>query len=300
MNFSKNDFFLAALFIIPLLFSSFYVVQESQEALLLRLGKLQLIRDTQAPLVEGPGLHVKIPFITQVHLFDARIRTLDNPSSRVMTLNKVELMVDYYAKWRINNLALFYTRTSGNDSNAETLLRQQLDDDLRAEFGKRDIIEVISEQRGDIMAILRRDANMGAKQLGIEVLDVRIRGIELPDETKSRVFERMRAERTSNATMYRAEGRSEAEAIRAKADTSARIAIANALSQSEMLRGVGDAAAAKIYADAYNADPKFYAFYQSLQAYKKSFNSKKDVLLLQPDSQFFQFFTGSKSQKDLN
>lgn len=287
---NKKTFSLVAIFVGAFLFlSSLFSVHEGSRAILLRLGKM--VRDNaDQVIVYQPGLHFKIPFINTVRFLDVRLQTLDIESSRIVTAEKKDVLVDYYAKWRIENAPLYFTRTGGNELRAENLLRQKLNDGLRAEFGKRDISEVVSGERVDIMRLLKDQANASAKDLGITVIDVRIKRIDLPDEVSAAVFDRMRAERERIATEHRAKGKSEAEFIRAKADADVTVKIATAQSESKKVRGQGDAIAAKIYADAYSKDSSFYAFYRSLSAYKQSFHSKKDFLLLRPDSQFFKYF----------
>lgn len=273
-----------------ILFSSYYTVTEGSEALLVRLGQLQKNSETGAVKVMQPGLHFKIPFIEQDQEFDMRLQTLDIKSSRIVTAEKKYVIVDYYVKWQIDNLALFYTSTGGNYQQAGNLLQQQLNDILRAQFGQRTIKEVVSEDRTQIMAELLKQANLGAGKLGINVVDVRIKQIDLPETVTNTVYQQMQAERERAATQHRSQGQAAAEAIRANADAKVSLIIANAEEQAAELKASGNAAAAKIYADAYNQDPQFYAFYRSLLAYQAAFASKNDVLVLKPDSEFFKYF----------
>jgi modulator of FtsH protease HflC len=275
-----------------LLISSMFIVKEGEGALLLRLGRIEVDRHGLA-LLKTPGLHFKIPLINQVWKFTTRLQTLDIQSSRIVTAEKKDVIVDYYIKWRIANPALYYTRTSGSILQTQILLEQQLNDSLRAEFGRRTIRDVIADDRASIMSILNQQANLSAKTLGLEVVDVRIKRIDLPNEVSAAIFERMRAERARVATEHRAQGRANAEAIRANADAEATITIATAKAEAMRVRGEADAAAAFIYAAAYNQDASFYAFYRSLIAYKKSFANKQDILILKPDSQFFNYFNGA-------
>jgi membrane protease subunit HflC len=269
--------------------SCIFTVREGNQVLLLRLGKIEV--DTQGkPKVYQPGIHFKLPFITQARYFDVRLQTLAIESSRIVTEEKKDVLVDYYVKWRVNNLPVYYTRTNGDSHAAEVLLEQQINDGLRAQFGRRTIKEVVANERADIMELLRKKANQRAAELGIDVVDVRLKGIDLPDEVSAAVFERMRAERERVAAEHRSEGKAQAEAIRAQADANVTITLAKAKSEAIKLRGEGDAQAAKIYASAYNKDPKFYSFYQSLLAYGSAFKDKKDILVLSPDSQFFKYF----------
>jgi len=295
----RRAFSLVTLLLILLLaFSSLYTVNEGQKGLLLRLGKIVNDSATGKAAVKNPGLHWKFPFINQARLFDVRLQTMDIKSSRIVTREKKDVLVDYYVKWRIEDLPLYFTRTGGNEFRAETLLEQKLNDSLRAEFGKRDISEVVSGERSDIMSLLLSQAKKGGTNLGIEVVDVRIKRIDLPTEVSAAVYERMRAERERIANEHRAEGKAVAEAIRAKADANVTVTLAKARGESSEIRGNGNAKAAKIYADAYSKDVEFYAFIRSLSAYKDSFSSKKDMLVLQPGSQFFNYFNQiEKKQK---
>lgn len=295
---SFNAFAVVGLLVLLLLgFSSVYIVNEGQQAILLRLGKIVHDSKTQQPAVKGPGLHFKWPFINMARIFDTRIQTLDIDSSRIVTAEKKDVLVDYFVKWRIDNLPQYYTSTGGNEFQAETLLEQKLNDGLRAEFGKRNISEVVSGERTDIMAILRTYANKSAKGLGINIIDVRIKAIDLPSEVSTAVYERMRAERERVATEHRADGKAAAEAIRAKADANVTVTLAKASSDAKRIRGSGDALAAKTYADAYSKNAEFFEFYRSLNAYRDVFNNKKDIVVLQPDSQFFKYFNKAAVNK---
>ncbi len=273
--------------------TSIYTVQEGQRGLLLRLGKIELDKTGEAAVKE-PGIHFKIPFINSAKIFDTRLQTLAIESSRIVTAEKKDVLVDYYAKWRISDLPLYFKRTSGNALRAETLLTQKFNDGLRAEFGKRNISDVVSGERRDIMAILLKQADESAQSLGIQVVDVRLKRIDLPSEVSSAVYDRMRAERERIATEHRAEGKSAAEAIRARADAKVTVILATADSKGKQIRGEGDAAAAKIYANAFNKDAGFYEFYRSLVAYKDSFSNQGDILVLQTDNRFFKYFNSTK------
>lgn len=269
--------------------SSLYTIREGQRGLLLRLGKLVTDPKTGMPVVKEPGLHFKWPFVNRARVLDVRLQTLGIESSRYMTAKKKDVWVDSYVKWRIADLALYYTRTGGNAFRAEALLKQLVNDGLRAEFGKRDIQEVVSGERTDIMALLRREANIGAKKLGIHVVDVRIKGIDLPEEVSNAVFDRMRAERERSATEHRAKGRAAAEAIRAEADATVTVTVATAESNAKKVRAKGNAIAAEIYTNAYTKDKSFFVFYRSLIAYDGAFKDN-DILVLRPDNQFFKYF----------
>lgn len=286
--------------------SSIFTVKEGQQAVVLRFGKMVLNAQGQPEVVE-PGLHVKVPLIDQVRKFDVRLHTLDVATSneyadargapRIMTAEQKEVIADYYVKWRINDLPLYYTRTGGGiEAQAEKLLRRQLDNALRAEFGRRTISEVVSDDRDDIMNSLRAEANKSAENLGLTVIDVRIKRIDLPEDVSGAVYARMRAEREQAARKIRSEGQADAEALRAQADAEALVTVATAQAEANTVRAQGDAVAAKIYADAYNKDKDFYAFYRSLLAYKSSFKNKQDFMLINPNSQFFKYFNDAKGQ----
>ena len=279
--------------LVLVLFSCLYTVTEGNEAMVLRFGKVGT-DSAGNPIVSQPGLHVKLPIIDRVYPFDIRLQTLDVQSSRFLTEQQKNVIVDYYAMWRVSNVPLFYRRTGGDNTRAETLLTQQLNDGLRAEFGRRTLSEVVSDDRATIMKALSKQANVSAKNLGIEVVDVRVKRIDLPENVSNSVYDRMRVEREKAATQYRSEGKAQAEEIRANADAEATITVATARANDNKIRAEGDAKAADIYASAYNKDRGFYAFYRSLQAYVDTFNQKSDVLLLTPDAQFFTYFNNAK------
>ena len=293
-NSLKFSIGIVVLLLLIVIFNTLFTVREGQQALVLRLGVLQTLSNGQSDILQ-PGLHVRTPFISQALIFDTRLQTLDVDSSRIVTAEKKDVIVDYYVKWRITNLAQFYTRTGGDISRAQILLEQQVNNGLRAQFGNRTISEVVSD-RSSIMQHLQEEANNSAQPLGLDVIDVRIKAIDLPPEVSVAVFERMRAERMRVAAEHRANGKSEAEAIRAGADANASVILAKATEQSAQLRALGDSKAAKIYALAYNKDPKFYAFYRSMEAYQMVFNSKDNVLVLSPNNQFFEYM-GNTTQK---
>ncbi len=295
MNTYKWFIFSFAIFSLFVLSSGLFVVSQHEQAIVLRLGKIE-VDDAGEPIIKKPGLHFKIPLITKAHIFDVRLQTLDVEASRndretrIVTSEKKDLLVDYYIKWRITNLPLFYTRTNGNLIRIHTLLEQKINNSLRAEFGTRTIQEVVSGERQDIMALLREQAKASVAELGLDVVDVRIKRIDLPTEVSSAVYARMRAERERVATEHRAEGRSKSEAIQAEADKRVAVLLAEAEKQANILRGKGDAIAAKIYTTSYNRDEKFYAFYRSMAAYKESFSKPQDILVLKPDNWFFKHF----------
>lgn len=267
---------------------SFFVVSQIERGIVLQFGKV--VRDDLSP-----GLHFKLPFVQEAHLFDGRLLTLDTATQRYLTLEKKALMVDSYAKWRIANVQRFYTATSGLRSIAEERLSRQLESGLRNEVARRTLHEVVSGERDQLMADITATLNASAqRELGIEVLDVRVKGIDLPREVNRSVFERMSTEREREAREHRAKGRELGEGIRADADRQQRVILAEAFREAEQIRGDGDAQAAAIYAEAYQKDPEFYSFYRSLQAYRESFASKSDILILDPDSEFFKYLQGAQ------
>ena len=277
---------LAALIAI-LLSSSLYTVNETQVAIKLRLGEIVSIE-------EDSGLKFKMPFVNNVVFFDNRIQTLDSASESFLTVEKKNVMVDSYVKWRIVDTEKFYISTGGTMASANIRLSQNNQDALRSEFSKRTIKEVVSDQREAIMASVKSKLKaIAEEEYGIEVIDVRIKRIELSQEVRNSVYRRMEAERKALANKYRSEGAEEAERIQAFADKERTIILANAYRDSEKIRGEGDAISASNYAKAYNQDADFYSFYRALESYKKSFNDQGDVLVLNPDTEFFRHFNPS-------
>lgn len=271
--------------------NSLYIVNEFQRGVLLRLGKV-----TDDDL--KPGLHVKVPFFDNIRLFDARVLTLDARPERFLTVEKKSMMVDSFAKWRIIDVGKFYTATNGEEDRAQRLLAQRINEGLRNQFAQRSLQEVVSGERDQLMVAISVALNEFTKDsLGVEIVDVRVKKIDLPDEVSDPVYSRMRAEREREAREHRSKGKEQAEIIRADADRQQIIIEAEAYRESELLRGEGDAKAAAIYADAYNKDPEFYAFVRSLHAYKNTFSGKEDILLLDPDSDFFRYLNDSKGTK---
>ncbi|MEL7560901.1 MULTISPECIES: protease modulator HflC [Stutzerimonas stutzeri subgroup] len=270
--------------------NSFYIVSQTERAVLLRFGRIV------EPDVK-PGLHLKIPYVNSVRKFDARLMTLDTTTSRFLTLEKKALMVDSYAKWRVDDAERFYTATSGVKQIADERLARRLEAALRDQFGKRTLHESVSGQRDELMSLVTNSLNRAAQQeLGIEVVDVRVKGIDLPREVNRSVFERMSSEREREAREHRAKGKELAEGIRADADRQRRVLLAEAFREAEELRGDGDAQAAAIYAAAYGQDREFYSFHRSLQAYRESFANKEDVLVLDPKSDFFRYLESATAQ----
>ena len=281
---NKSLFTLIACAVLALVaWNSFYIVAQTERAVLLQFGKVS--RDDVPP-----GLHMKIPYVNQVRKFDGRLLTLDAPTQRFLTLEKKAVMVDAFAKWRVSDADQYYTATSGIKQVADERLVRRLEAGLRDQFGKRTLHEVVSGQRDELMANITTSLDaMARKELGIEVIDVRVKSIDLPREVNRSVFERMSSERAREAREHRAKGKELAEGIRADADRQRRVLLAEAVREAEEIRGDGDARSTAIYAAAYGQNEKFYAFYRSLQAYRDSFTSKSDVLVLTPDNEFFRF-----------
>ncbi len=278
--------------------TSIFTVRQGQHAIVLRLGRLVNDPQTNACLILAPGLHAKLPFIESVRIFDTRLQTLDIKSSRIVTKEKKDVMVDYYVKWKIEDLARYFKSTGGNAFKAETLLEQQLNTSLRAQFGKRTISDVVSGGRDDLMDVLREGAERQASELGVHVVDVRIKGIELPANTSNAIYQRMRADMQKIANHHRADGHAKAEEISAMADAEVTVLLATARSEGQVIRAEGQAKAAEIYANAFGKNKDFFAFYRSLKAYEGSFTSKQDVLVLDQNNDFFNYFrsmTGSRS-----
>ena len=277
-------------------FSSVFVVKEGQRAIVLLFSKVQKDSEENA-VVYGPGLHFKVPFFSQVKQLDARIQTLDGAPDRFVTSEKKDLIVNSFVKWRVNDFSAYYLRARGDKQYAETLLKQKVNNGLRTNFGNRTIKEIVSGERSELMAEALVQASESATELGIEVLDVRVKQINLPNEVSESIFRRMRAERTAVAKEHRSEGQEKAETIRAEVDRRVTVMLADAERNARSVRGEGDATAAKIYADAYNKDAEFFGFVRSLEAYKKTFNNKGDVMVLSPDSEFFDYMKDAKGGK---
>ena len=271
-----------------LLSSSLYTVNETQVAIKLRLGEIVSVENE-------PGLKFKTPFVNNVVSFDKRIQTLDSAAESFLTVEKKNVVVDSYVKWRIVDTEKFYISTGGAMASANLRLAQNNQDALRSEFSKRTIIEVVSDEREAIMASVKTKLKAIAEdEYGIEVIDVRIKRIELSQEVRNSVYSRMETERKGLANKYRSEGAEEAEKIQALADKERTIILANAYRDSEKIRGEGDAISASNYAEAYSQDVDFYSFYRSLESYKKSFSDQGDILVLNPESEFFRYFNPSK------
>lgn len=270
--------------------SAAFVVTETEYAIKFQLGRI--VRADYEP-----GLHFKVPFINNVRKYDSRLLTLDTPPEKMITSEQKFVEVDSFVKWRIVDVSRFYTATQGIEDVAKARLDSIVKDRIRNQIAARTLVEVISEQRVSTMQDIAREANVASADLGIEVVDVRIKAIELPDDVRDSVHRRMAADRQKEANLYRYEGREEAERIRADADREAQVILAEAERDGQTTRGAGDARSTEIYASAYGQDEEFYAFYRSLQAYSSSFGSGSDVMVLDPSSSFFEYF-GSEEPKN--
>lgn len=264
---------------------SLFTVDQRERAIVFQLGEV-------TEVITKPGLHLKWPFIQNVRYFDARILTLDTPDAeRFITSEKKNLLVDTFVKWRIDDARQYYISV-GDEAQAETRISQTVNATLREEIGKRTVHEVVSEDRDEIMKSVRERADQDAKKIGVTIIDVRLKRVDLPQEVSESVYKRMDAERKSVANQLRSEGSSEAERIRAEADKEREVIIANAYKEAQRIKGEGDAKAAAAYAKAYGENAEFYAFYRSLEAYRSSFKDRSDVLVLEPNSEFFRYLKG--------
>jgi len=266
-----------------ILSTSVFVVNERELAVLFQFGAVQ-------PRQFPPGLHFKWPFLQNVRKFDSRILTLDSQPERYLTSEKKDVFVDFFVKWRINSVTKFYTATSGDEAIAGQRLSPIVRQALGKAFNERTLKEVVSGARSDVAEIILKSTRGAVADLGIEIVDVRIKRIDLPDEVSESVYRRMRAERTKVANELRSQGTEQSETIRAEADRARQVNLAEAARDAATLRGEGEAEAAAIYAKAYERDPEFYGFYRSLEAYREAFRNKDGVLVLDPNSEFFKYF----------
>ncbi|TKB02851.1 protease modulator HflC [Alteromonas portus] len=290
----KNILIAAFVLLVLLASGSLFAVKEGERAIVIQFGKVQRDDATGETKVFEPGLHFKLPFIDSVRVLDARIQTLDGSPDRFVTSEKKDLIVDSYVKWRIEDFARYYLSTGGNKLQAEALLKQKVNNGLRSEFGTRTIAQIVSGERSALMNQAMEQASTSSDELGIEIVDVRVKQINLPTEVSNSIFQRMRAERAAVAREHRSEGQEQAEVIKANIDAKVTVMLADAERNARQLRGEGDAIAAQIYADAYSKNADFYSFLRSMDAYKKSFNSKQDVMVIAPDSDFFKYMNQSK------
>ncbi len=275
---------LAALVAVFVLASmSMFAVDQRERAIVFQLGEIK-------DLIDEPGLHFKWPLIQNVRYFEGRIITLDTPDTeRFITSEKKNVLVDSFVKWRIGDLKQYYISVQGDEQRAHTRISQTVNSALREEFGKRTVHDVVSGERDEIMRIVREKLEDDAKRIGVSVVDVRLKRVELPQEVSESVYRRMEAERRAVASELRSQGFSEGEKIRAEADREREIIIAEAYKEAQRVKGEGDRRASAIYAAAFSDNPEFYAFYRSLEAYKASFSKRSDVLVIEPTSEFFKY-----------
>ena len=285
----KNFIALIILALGLLIFGSLFVVEEGNKAIVIQFGKVQRDNETGDTTVFEPGLHLKLPFFDRVVTLDARIQTLDEQPDRFVTAEKKDLIVDLYVKWKIEDFAKYYLATGGIKAGAEILLQQKVNNALRSEFGTRTIQEIVSGERSELMDEAMTQASTSSDELGIKIIDVRVKQINLPLEVRNFIFQRMRSEREAVAREHRSEGKEKAEFIKADIDAKITVMLADAERNLRKLRGEGEAQAAQIYAETYTKEPEFYRFLRSMDAYKKSFSSKQDVLVIEPDSDFFRY-----------
>ena len=276
-------------------FTSMYVVDQRQNAIVFRFGEVVSVK-------KEPGLYFKVPLLENVRFFDVRILTIDTPEPALfLTSEKKNVQVDLFIKWRISDVRQYYVSIvggGGGEAQAQTRLLQTVNEGLRAEFGRRTVHDVVSGERDKIMDLMRKKTAEDAAKIGIEVIDVRLKRVDLPEGVTESVYLRMTAERTRVANELRSTGAAESERLRAEADKSRAVIIAEAYRDAQKVKGEGDAKAAAIYAKAYEQSPEFYTFYRSLDAYKAAFKGKGDVLVLDPNSDFFKYFkSGGRAGK---
>ena len=279
----RNLIVIVVLGLVLLVSSSVFIVREAQVGVLFQLGRI--VR-TDIP----PGVHLKIPLIQDVRIFDSRILTLDSQPERYLTSEKKDVNVDFFAKWRIDEVGRYYTTTSGDELQAMQRLNPIIKEALRNQINQRTLQETVSDARSGMTEALVATASEGARSLGIEVVDVRIKRIDLPEEVSESVYNRMRAERSRVANELRSQGVEASETIRANADRERQVILANAERDVQRVRGEADARATEIYAEAYGRDPEFYAFHRSLESYRAAFQNGDAVMVLDPDSEFFRYF----------
>ena len=288
---SKNlGLFLTVLVVLLVVLSgSLFTVDQRQSALVFQLGEVVSVKTK-------PGLYFKLPLVQNVRYFDTRILTLDTADpERFITSEKKNVLVDSFIKWRVVDPKQFYVSVGGDESRAAIRLNQAVNDGLRAEFGKRTINDVVSGGRDEIMSLIRAKADQDARKIGVEVVDVRIKRVDLPESVSENVYRRMEAERKQVANELRSTGAAEAEKIKADADKQKDVIVAEAYRDAQRVKGEGDAKASAVYAGAYGKNAEFYAFYRSMQAYRESFKSKSDVMVLDPSSDFFKYMKNPRA-----
>ena len=262
---------------------SIFTVDQRQHAIIFQLGEVKEV-------ITEPGLYFKWPLIQNVRYFDKRILTMDsNEPERFITSEKKNVLVDSFVKWRITDPQLYYVSVAGDEARARTRLSQTVNAGLREEFGKRTVHDVVSGERDKIMEQMREKADLDARKIGVQIVDVRVKRVDLPTEVSESVYRRMEAERKRVANELRSEGSAEAEKIRADADRQREVIVAEAYRDAQKTKGEGDAKAASTYAAAFNQNPEFYAFYRSLEAYRNSFKGRSDVIVVEPNSDFFKY-----------
>ena len=287
MKNTMGNILIGVVIVLVLLGLSVYVVDQRQTAIVFQLGEMVEVKT-------APGLYLKTPLVQNVRYFDSRILTMDSVEpERFITAEKKNVMVDSFVKWRIADVKQYYVSVGGDEMRAETRLMQTVNASMREEFGKRTIHEVVSGEREKIMEVLRDKADADARQIGVQVLDVRLKRVDYQPEISDSVYRRMDAERKRVANELRATGNAESEKIRADADRQREVTLANAYRDAQKIKGEGDAKAASIYAAAYGRNSEFYSFYRSLDAYKQSFKNKSDVMVIDPSSAFFKYLKGS-------
>jgi modulator of FtsH protease HflC len=272
--------------------NSLYVVDETERAVKLRFGEV-IEENIQ------PGLHFKVPITQTVRKFDTRVLTLDTDTSRYLTLEQKAVIVDSYVKWQVVNPTRYYEATAGDEMMAIRLIQPRVDESLRNEFGRLDLQQIIAERRDDLMIRPTQELDsLMREELGVSILDVRVKRIDLPEDVSAAVFDRMRSEREREAREWRAQGQEEAERIRANADRRRQVLLAQATERAETLRGEGDAEAAAIFSESYGQNPEFFTFWRSLNAYRDSFDGDRDMLVLDPSSDFFRYLRGPGVQNE--
>jgi membrane protease subunit HflC len=268
-----------------------FTVDQRQFAIIFQLGEIKEV-------ISEPGLAFKWPLVQNVRIFDKRILTLDSPEpERFLTAEKKPVLVDSFVKWRIHDVKLYYISVDGDESRAKTRLSQTVNDGLRAEFGRRTVHDVVSGARDDIMVSVKKKADADMRAIGVEIVDVRLKRVDLPPEVSESVYRRMETERKRVANELRSEGAAEAEKIKANADRQREVILAEAYRDAQKIKGEGDAKAAALYSRAFGENPEFYSFYRSLEAYRGSFKSKSDLILIEPNSEFFKYLkSGGKAK----
>lgn len=284
-----SSLLIALIVLLVVLSGSTFTVDQRQNALVFQLGEVVAVKTK-------PGLYFKLPLVQNVRYFDTRILTLDSADpERFITSEKKNVLVDSFIKWRVIDAEQFYVSVGGDETRAAIRLNQTVNDGLRAEFGKRTINDVVSGKRDDIMRIIQAKADQDARKIGVQVVDVRIKRVDLPETVSENVYRRMEAERKQVANELRSTGAAEAEKIRADADKQKDVIVAEAYRDAQGVKGEGDARAAAVYASAYGKNAEFYAFYRSMQAYRESFKSKSDVMVLDPSADFFKYMKNPRT-----